>query len=266
MNRSFKECLIGALVLTVALTVCPVGLCAQDDVAAYHPVVTVVEGSVKVMGLKYSMWEPVTEGTLLLSGDTVKTGWNSRAEIRFLGGTVQLYENSVLIIPSIGVQDRRKDIQEVVVEEGDVLFDINPIGVKRQFEFRTKNIQGGVKGTVFRVSYVHEGTTVNVYEGTVWVSAVGRERAGLKVLEAGSSIRVDSTCDLAAADRTSTTADLADYSYSVPPGLDSQSRLPSDFNADPDNEGLRTRGNDAHDLHGQLLAGGMLRDPPRSVQ
>jgi len=246
MKKALKISLIGAAVISAVLAFNVTNLRAEGETSsAFHPVITGIEGSVKVMGLKYSLWEPATEGTLLLSGDMVKTGWGSRAEVRFLSGTVQLYENSLLVIPSIGVQDRKKDIQEIVVEEGDVLFDINPMGVERQFEFRTRNIQGGVKGTVFTVSYVHDGTTVNVYEGTVWISEPGRERVNLKVLEAGDAIRIESSRDFSSDVRGfDPDYNIEDYSYSVPPGLDSQSRLPADYNADPDNNGVRTRGNE----------------------
>ena len=95
----------------------------------------------------------------------------------------------------LGVQERKKDIQDVVVEEGDALFDINPLGVQRQFEFRTKNIQGGVKVTVFMVSYVNEGTTVSVHKGTVWVSEPGRDKGKVKVLEEGDAIRLEAVDD-----------------------------------------------------------------------
>jgi len=242
MNRYLKNIIAAAAAITIALMVNASKLNAKNEgMVAYHPVISTVSGSVKIMGLKYSVWEPATVGSLLLSGDTVKTGWDSSVEIQFLSGKVRLYENSILIIPSIGAQDRKKDVQDMVVEEGDVLFDINPLGVQRQFEFRTKNVQGGVKGTVFMVSYVNDGTTVSVHEGTVWVSEVGWERGKVKVLKAGDAIRVGAADDLDDVRGFDPDYDIEDYSYNVPPGLDSQSRLPADYNANPDNNGVRER-------------------------
>jgi hypothetical protein len=242
MTGMSKKWMTAVIVTTAIIAMCASNLKAQDhELKPYHPVITVVEGNVKVMGLKYSVWEPAEVGTLLLSGDTVKTERGSRAEIRFMSGTVRLYENSILVVPSIGVQDRKKDIQDIAVENGDVLFQINPLGVERQFEFRTKNVQGGVKGTVFMVSYVNDGTTVNVYEGTVWVSQPGKEKNSLKILEAGNAIRVEDADDFGDVRGFDSDYNAADYSYNVPPGLDAQSRLPADYNANPDNNGVRTR-------------------------
>jgi hypothetical protein len=242
VTRILEKYLVIAMIMMVILTINASNLKAEDaGTAAYHPVVTVAEGSVMVMGLEYSIWEPAPVGTLLLSGDKVKTGWGSRAEIRFMSGVVQLYENTLLIVPSIGVQDRKKDIQEVVVEKGDALFDINPLGVQRQFEFRTKNVQGGVKGTVFLVSYINDGTTVGVYDGTVWVSRPGRGSSKVSVLGAGNTIRVEGEDEIGNVRGFDPDFEIEDYSYNVPSGLDAQSRLPADYNADPDNNGVRTR-------------------------
>ena len=108
----------------------------------YHPLITHIDGTVQVMGKNHSVWEPAEVGTLLLSGDIVKTGADANAEIMFMSGKIQLYQNSVLIIPSTGVQNRKKDIKEIIVENGSALFEINPVGVRREFEFKTRNVQG----------------------------------------------------------------------------------------------------------------------------
>lgn len=247
MNRTQKILWIGTLALAVILAGSTSNLLAKDDpTTAYHPVITMLEGSVKVMGEKYGVWEPAEVGLLLLSGDVVKTDRGSSAEIQFLSGKVRIYENSMLVVPSIGVQDRKKDIQDIVVDEGDVLFDINPLGLQKHFEFRTKNVQGGVKGTVFMVSYVNDGTTVSVYRGTVWVSGLGEAKAMMKVLKAGQAIRFDTGDedfnDIREFDPDdSCIQDYQDYTYNAPPGLDDQDRVPSDSNANEDNNGVRTR-------------------------
>ncbi len=243
MKRFMEKIFLAGLVITVALIVSVCDLRAEDqNLAAFHPVISNLEGNVKVLGLKYSVWEPATVGTLLLAGDTIMTGWNSRAEISFLSGTVHLYENSIMIIPSIGVQDRKKDIQEVFVEEGNARFDINPLGVQRHFEFRTKNVQGGVKGTVFTVSFVDKGTNISVSEGTVWISNPDREVKTVRVLDTGDIIRVETPEDFLKVRGVNPDYDIEDYSYNVPPGQEEKSSLPADYNSNPDNNGVRSRG------------------------
>ena len=168
----------------------PPGMAKNTTASTFHPMITLVEGSVKIMGIDYATWEPAEVGTLLLSGDIVKAEADGRAEIQFLSGKVQLYENSVIVIPSTGVQERKKDIKEIIVQYGNALFDINPTGVRKQFEFRTKNVQGGVKGTLFTVSYLKNATSVNVYEGVVEISDLERSLKTKLRLTAGESITI----------------------------------------------------------------------------
>jgi hypothetical protein len=209
--------------------------------SVYHPLITHVDGNVRVMGKKHSVWEPAEVGTLLLSGDIVKTGADASAEIMFLSGKIQLYQNSVLIIPSTGVQSRKKDIKEIVVEKGNALFDINPLGVRREFEFKTRNVQGGVKGTKFTVSYLENGTSVVVYKGKVIVSDLDRSRETKRDLIAGTAIRVEDEGPFKEARVFDPDFDINEYNYAVPPGLDSRG-MPADNNANPKNKGVRKRG------------------------
>jgi len=193
------------------------------------------------MGKKHSVWEPAEVGTLLLSGDIVKTGVDANAELMFLSGKIHLYQNSVLIIPSTGVQKRKKDIKEIVVEKGSALFDINPLGVKREFEFKTRNVQGGVKGTRFTVSYLKNGTSVAVFRGRVVVSDLDRSKETKRDLTGGRAFRVEDGGPFTRARGFDPDFDIDDYHYAVPPGLDSIG-LPADYNANPDNKGVRNRG------------------------
>jgi len=220
--------------------------------AVYHPMISSVQGEVKVKGVKYDIWEPAEVGTLLLSGDIVRTGEGASAQIQFLSGSVQLYGNTVVIIPSTGAQDRKKDIKEIVVEEGKSLFDINPVGVQREFEFRTKNVQGGVKGTLFTVSHQKKGTAVNVYEGVVVVSDLERSEKTKVQLNAGESLWIKDKADFSKRRVFDPSPALEDYQYNVTPGLDGRG-LPADYNANPDNSGVRNRG------HGREIAPGQQK-------
>jgi len=113
--------------------------------------------------------------------------------------------------------------------------------VERGFEFRTKNIQGGVKGTLFTVSFVDGGTTVNVYRGTVLVSDLDRSEETSIKLAAGNSVRVEKKADFEKVRGFDPSIGLEDYKYKVPPGLDGKG-LPADYNANPKNKGVRKRG------------------------
>ncbi len=208
---------------------------------AYHPLITALDGTVKVKGIKYGIWEPAEVGTLLLSGDIVKTGSDSMAEVQFISGKVQLYENSVMIIPSIGVQLRKKDIEEIVVQDGSVFFDINPMGVMREFEFRTKNVQGGVKGTMFTVTYMDQTTSVNVYDGVVEVSDAERNDDSKVRLIKGNSLMVEESSGFGKVKNFDPSSALEQYKYNISPGLVGKG-VPSDYRADPSNKGKRIRG------------------------
>ena len=188
-----KRSLVLAFLMTLGL---PAAVYAMSDARepgqVFHPQIRETRGPVMVKGARYSIWEPAEEGMLLLSGDVLRTDKGGFARVEFASGVIELYETTVMVIPSIkGTSDRKKDIREVAVEEGNALFDINPLGVERGFEFRTKNVQGGVKGTVFTVSYREGGTSVNVYRGVVQVSdPVGSEDTKADLV-AGSAVRVE---------------------------------------------------------------------------
>jgi hypothetical protein len=140
-----------------------------------------------------------------------------------------------------------------VVDKGTALFDINPTGVKREFEFRTRNVQGGVKGTRFTVSYIDKGTSVAVYRGKVVVSDLDRSEETKRSLTAGRAIRVDDKDDKRGFDKVrgfDPDFDVNDYKYTVPPGLDGRG-MPADYNANPDNKGVRDRGQGMEGAPGQ---------------
>ena len=213
----------------------------EEPGQVYHPQIRETRGPVMVKGAKYSIWEPAEEGMLLLSGDVLRTEKKGFARIEFASGIIEVYETTVMVISSIGIQERKKDFREVVVQEGNVLFDINPLGVERGFEFRTMNVQGGVKGTMFTVSYLEGGTSVNVYRGVVQVSDLEGSEDTQVELVAGKSVRVKKRPDFNVVQDFDPALALENYSYNIPPGLNGKG-LPSDNNANPDNNGVRDRG------------------------
>ena len=210
--------LSGTMVLAVSIVFSLPGvLCAmssgEEPGQVYHPQIRETRGPVMVKGAKYSIWEPAEEGMLLLSGDVLRTEKKGFARIEFASGIIELYETTVMVIPSVGIQERKKDFREVVIQEGNVLFDINPLGVERGFEFRTKNVQGGVKGTMFTVSYLEGGTSVNVYRGVVQVSDLEGSEDTQVELVAGNSVRVEKRADFKVVREFDPDLALEEYSY-----------------------------------------------------
>jgi hypothetical protein len=244
MKKFIKKLTILTALLLLPLVVYAGNTKGDGNDTVYHPLITHIDGTVQVMGKNHSVWEPAEVGTLLLSGDIVKTGADANAEIMFMSGKVQLYQNSVLIIPSTGVQTRKKDIKEIIVENGSALFEINPVGVKREFEFKTRNVQGGVKGTKFTVSYLDNGTSVTVYRGKVVVSDLDRSEGTKRDLRGGMALRVEDEGPFDKPRGFDPDFNIDDYKYKVPPGLDSVG-LPADYSANPDNKGVRDRGSGA---------------------
>ena len=228
----FKRKVLLALLFT--LWIIPAAAAAMsgsdEQVETFHPTITSVKGTVTVKGAKYPAWEEVSEGMLLLSGDTLRTGRNSYARVEFPSGSIEIYETTVLVIPTIDIKERKKDIHEVFIEDGKTLFDINPTGVERDFKFRTRNIQGGVKGTVFTVSYLDGGTTVNVYSGVVEVSGPGGSGDGKVALAAGRAVRVNRRSDLKKVMNFDPSAVMKKYHARMLPELDNRG-LPTGLSA-----------------------------------
>ena len=229
-----------SIVLSLPATVCAMSS-AEEPGQVFHPQISEIRGPVMVKGAKYSIWEPAEEGMLLLSGDVLRTEKSGFARIEFASGIIEIYETTVVVIPSIDVVENKKDIREVIIEEGKTLFDINPTGVENGFQFRTKNVQGGVKGTLFTVSYLNDGTAVNVYRGKVFVSDLDGTPGTMTSLAKGKALRVEGDSGFSNIRGFDPDFALEDYKYNNPPGLNGKG-LPADYNANPGNNGVRNRG------------------------
>ena len=161
---------------------------AIEKIAVFHPVITLEKGDVKVRASGSQDWIDASVGLLLLSGDELVTGKASQAEVEFASGTVHVYENSIIMVPSIGPDRQKKDIRNIFIHKGVGKFLINPKGMEEGFEFRTKSVQGSVRGTIFAVKVKETSTIVAVFEGIVEVSdAKGKSKKTL-LLKKGEAI------------------------------------------------------------------------------
>lgn len=188
--------ILSGTVLLLALTASTLhamGSAGSDikGISKFHPVIAHAKGDVRIRKEGEEGWTGASTGMLLLTGDEIVTGADSQAVIRFASGSVRIYENSVMVVPSIGPDRQRKDIRNIFIDEGAGRFLINPRGTREGFEFRTKTVQGSVRGTDFTVKVKETFTIVVVSKGTVELSdgEGGSERT--VALNRGEAARLD---------------------------------------------------------------------------
>ena len=213
-----------ALILPLFLFL-PTGLHAMSrtiPVQTSHPLVSSVAGDVTVKGRGQSTWEPVERGTLLLSGDVIRTNFNGRANISFESGTMELCEGTEIRIPTTGTNERKKDIRDLEVREGRVFLAIAMAGEEGSFRFSTGNTRGEVTGSMLSVSFLGEGTAVNVYRGEAQVSHGERTSS----LVPGSSLSIQEGEPLGSISRFDPGPAVKNYRRKVSPGLNVTSGLP----------------------------------------
>lgn len=151
--------------------------------AADGPRIAVAHGTVEVGTGEPALWSAARAGESLEPGQAVRTGSDGRAEIRLRTGTVRLYENSLLRLPSgpasMGESER------VRMDRGTSIFDVLRRDSRESFEVETPEAVIIVKGTRFAVALDGPASWIEVFRGTVGVRAseapLGREmlvRAG----------------------------------------------------------------------------------------
>jgi ferric-dicitrate binding protein FerR (iron transport regulator) len=162
------------------------------DYPVVDPVISFVEGDVSLRSSGAAGWERAKVGTRLGSGDTVRTGTSSRAEISCATGKVRLYENTVIIVPEVTDEGEKRDLRGVKLDDGTGLFNIRKRGAERGFEVRTSNIIAGVKGTLFAVEHEKgkRRSKVAVYRGVVRVSDTERTPGTITFLRRGEFMEV----------------------------------------------------------------------------
>jgi hypothetical protein len=161
----------GVLAICLLVPVTALGM-SSFDFPVVAPVISFVQGDVTLKGAGTTGWIAAQEGRLLASGDTVRTGPSSRAEISCATGKMRLYENTVIIVPEVVDEEDKKDIRYLFVDDGTGLFKIKKRGVENGFEVHTSNIIAGVKGTLFGLQREKQKnrSRVMVFSGEVEVT------------------------------------------------------------------------------------------------
>lgn len=136
--------------------------------AADRPVLTFARGEVTAKAAG-GQWAKAEKGLALASGDMVKTGARSKAEISFPSGVMRLFENTLVVIPAVSDKGGKKDIASVQLDSGSTAYRIDP-AVGAGFSVKTKHVIAGVKGTSFGVTAGDKESLVVVYFGKVEVT------------------------------------------------------------------------------------------------
>jgi hypothetical protein len=166
---------------------------ASFEFPVVAPVISFVQGDVAVKGHGAADWAAAEVGRLLASGDTVRTGPSSRAEVSCATGKMRLYENTVIIVPEVVQGENKKDVRQMILDDGTGLFNIRKRGVENGFEVHTSNIIAGVKGTIFGVlrEKKRNFSRVAVYSGVVEVTDPQRTPETLTRLGKGETLGVE---------------------------------------------------------------------------
>ncbi len=131
-------------------------------------------GQVEVRSHQAATWKSVSTGTSLHFGDVIRTGAQSKAEIRFESGIIRMYENTILELPSqppqLKVSDDSGQLKKVFLQRGRSLFEVFKNRLSGGFEVTSPSLIAGVKGTTFRVTEEPGLKGVTVFEGTVLVT------------------------------------------------------------------------------------------------
>jgi len=179
--------------LLVLLLVVPGAVLAMDgygDMPSEKPVINKVKGDVRANMPPETDWIQASVGLILNSGDSVKTYQDSRCEIYHAGGSMRLYPNSLVVIPELISIEDKTGIKRVELNEGAGIFRVPKKQVNNGFEVQTRHVIAGVKGTIFSVENILNGTTVAVYRGYVLVTDPDRSPDTETSLGPGQSVTV----------------------------------------------------------------------------
>ncbi len=143
-------------------------------------------GQVEVRNNQATTWKSVSTGTSLHLGDVIRTGAQSKAEIRFESGIIRMYENTILELPSQPQQQKVSEdsgqLRKVLLQRGRSLFEIFKNRLNGGFEVTSPSLIAGVKGTTFRVTEEEGIKGVTVFEGVVSVTNRLRHEEMIEVM------------------------------------------------------------------------------------
>lgn len=151
------------------------------DSGAPQPVEYVIEdiqgSNVQVLEEGQSQWEPAQEGQVLESGDEIRTGAGSQANLMLQAETsIHLNEQTDMKVDQISANTDGGFLSHLKILAGMVLADVkkNLQDSHSSFEVESNGVICGVRGTAFEVNAQADGTAqVLTHEGKVEVSNGG---------------------------------------------------------------------------------------------
>jgi hypothetical protein len=169
--------LLPILALTILLASTLVG-CGQTSVTPPPlAVLTAAVGDVSVMKGSAGSWAGAQVGMSLKTGDGIKTGDSSTAEITFLdGSTIDLEANTEIDIVALDISSatgsKTITLNQII---GDTISRVTHlVDPESRYEIDTPTGVAGVRGTVMLVHVGEDGTTlVTNQEGDVYTIAQG---------------------------------------------------------------------------------------------
>jgi hypothetical protein len=137
-------------------------------------VATFVKGTVEVGSVEAGPFTKLKRNGDISPGSFVKTGEDSRAELKFVDGSVlRLGPSSVLKVEAGAFDATKKEVKvDATLVGGKAWANVSKlVGSESKFEVRSANAVAGVRGTVFRINVERDAATVvKVYDGAVAVS------------------------------------------------------------------------------------------------
>lgn len=168
--------LYSLLALMLVLCVPHVTFAIEDD---FQATLTDFEGEVLFQKSGDKIWFPVETNMPLESGDKIKTGINSSAEILIDDGSIlKLEDKAEIELTGMHVDSVTKKIKtRLYLGVGRLFSNIaKMMNRESRFDVHTPTAIVGIRGTEFVVELADsEETDVGVFEGSVYVNAVDDE-------------------------------------------------------------------------------------------
>jgi uncharacterized repeat protein (TIGR01451 family) len=133
---------------------------------------SITEGDVFVMKTGTDNWIEAQVGMSLVSGDIIKSGDNSSAEITFFdGSTIELQAGTQIEVVSLAISDTGSTTIKLKQAIGDTISRVTKlVDSASSYEVETPACVAAVRGSVMLVNVIEDGTTwVTNQEGDIWV-------------------------------------------------------------------------------------------------
>jgi hypothetical protein len=125
-------------------------------------------GKVEIKRSQTTAWENASVGTLLYSGDSIRTGSKSQADIRFQSFSISVYEDSFLVLPTRLESGKDSEVTQASLQNGHLQLRTFQRSRER-FEVMTPTVTVSGRNSAFRVLEKDSLRAVVVSDGSVEV-------------------------------------------------------------------------------------------------